>query len=110
MNSGVGSSRSPAPKARVFLRPRPSLYSSRILEEASAWTAARAPSGVSNFMRHTILDCGHMSHARWSLIAALVTMVLWGVNFAFVKYLLATLGVWPAALLLFFTKPGVMLA
>src|SRR3954462_15600496 len=105
MNSGVGSSGSPTQNARMSLRPRPSLYNSRILEEASAWTAAHAPSGVSNFMRRTILDCGQMSHARWSLIAALVTMVLWGVNFAFVKYLLDTLGVGPFLFIRFVSMP-----
>src|ERR671925_467315 len=34
-----------------------------------------------------------MSHARWSFIAAIVTMVIWGANFAFVKYVLDALGV-----------------
>jgi drug/metabolite transporter (DMT)-like permease len=33
------------------------------------------------------------SKARWSLAAALATMVAWGVNFAFVKYLLEHIGV-----------------
>ncbi len=33
------------------------------------------------------------SRARWSLIAALVTMVVWGVNFSFVKHVLEHLGV-----------------
>jgi len=31
--------------------------------------------------------------ARWSLIAAVATMVAWGMNFAFVKYVLDSLGV-----------------
>jgi drug/metabolite transporter (DMT)-like permease len=34
-----------------------------------------------------------MSSARWSLIAALGTMVAWGVNFSFVKHVLEHLGV-----------------
>ena len=46
-----------------------------------------------------------MSHARWSLIAALFTMVLWGVNFAFVKYLLDTIGVGPFLFIRFVSMP-----
>jgi len=34
-----------------------------------------------------------MNRQRWSLAAAIATMVAWGVNFAFVKYLLDQLGV-----------------
>jgi drug/metabolite transporter (DMT)-like permease len=34
-----------------------------------------------------------MSTARWSLIAALATMLAWGMNFAFVKYVLDQIGV-----------------
>jgi drug/metabolite transporter (DMT)-like permease len=33
-----------------------------------------------------------MSTARWSLVAAIATMVAWGMNFAFVKYVLEHLG------------------
>ena len=46
-----------------------------------------------------------MSHARWSLVAALFTMVLWGVNFAFVKYLLDTLGVGAFLFIRFVSMP-----
>jgi drug/metabolite transporter (DMT)-like permease len=46
-----------------------------------------------------------MSAQRWSLFAALFTMVLWGVNFAFVKYLLDTLGVGPFLFIRFVTMP-----
>ena len=46
-----------------------------------------------------------MSARRWSLAAALFTMVLWGVNFAFVKYLLDTLGVGPFVFIRFVTMP-----
>ena len=35
----------------------------------------------------------HLSKARLSLAAALATMFVWGVNFAFVKHLLETIGV-----------------
>src|SRR4051812_50085184 len=56
MNCGVGSSGSPTQNASTSLRPRPSLYSSRILDAVSARTAARAESGVSGFMEAVILD------------------------------------------------------
>jgi drug/metabolite transporter (DMT)-like permease len=46
-----------------------------------------------------------VSARRWSLAAALFTMVLWGVNFAFVKYLLDTLGVGPFLFIRFVTMP-----
>src|SRR6267142_946596 len=46
-----------------------------------------------------------MSAQRWSLVAALCTMVLWGVNFAFVKYLLDTLGIGPFLFIRFLTMP-----
>jgi drug/metabolite transporter (DMT)-like permease len=46
-----------------------------------------------------------MSHARWSLVAAVFTMVLWGVNFAFVKYLLGALGVGAFLFIRFLTMP-----
>ena len=34
-----------------------------------------------------------MSRARWSLLAAIAMMGVWGANFAFVKYVLGELGV-----------------
>jgi drug/metabolite transporter (DMT)-like permease len=46
-----------------------------------------------------------VSARRWSLVAALFTMFLWGVNFAFVKYLLDTLGVGPFLFIRFVTMP-----
>jgi len=46
-----------------------------------------------------------MSARRWSLVAALFTMFLWGANFAFVKYLLDTLGVGPFLFIRFVTMP-----
>ena len=46
-----------------------------------------------------------MSHARWSLIAAIVTMVVWGANFAFVKYVLDALGVGAFLFIRFLTMP-----
>jgi len=46
-----------------------------------------------------------MSSARWSLIAALVTMVIWGANFSFVKHVLTVLGVGPFIFLRFATMP-----
>ena len=46
-----------------------------------------------------------MSSARWSLIAALVTMVIWGANFAFVKHVLTVLGVGPFLFIRFATMP-----
>jgi drug/metabolite transporter (DMT)-like permease len=46
-----------------------------------------------------------VSAQRWSLVAALCTMVLWGVNFAFVKYLLDTLGIGPFLFIRFLTMP-----
>src|ERR1041384_1399858 len=99
MNCGVGSSGSPTQKARMSLRPMPSLYSSRILDAVSARTAARAAMGVSGFIRPHILDCRAMrsgepwSKAQLSLAAALATMFVWGVNFAFVKHVLDGIGV-----------------
>jgi len=47
-----------------------------------------------------------MSARRWSLVAALFTMFLWGVNFAFVKYLLDTLGVGAFLFIRFLTMPA----
>lgn len=46
-----------------------------------------------------------MSSARWSLIAALVTMVIWGANFAFVKHVLTVLGVGPFLFIRFASMP-----
>ena len=41
----------------------------------------------------------------WSLVAALATMVAWGMNFPFVKYVLEHLGVWPLMFVRFVTLP-----
>ncbi len=46
-----------------------------------------------------------MSHARLSLVAAIVTMVIWGTNFAFVKYVLDALGVGAFLFIRFLTMP-----
>jgi drug/metabolite transporter (DMT)-like permease len=46
-----------------------------------------------------------VSAQRWSLVAALFTMFLWGVNFAFVKYLLDTLGVGAFLFIRFLAMP-----
>ena len=46
-----------------------------------------------------------MSHARLSLILALVTMVIWGANFAFVKYVLDALGVGAFLFIRFVSMP-----
>ena len=46
-----------------------------------------------------------MSQARWSLAAALFTMVLWGANFAFVKYVLDALGVGAFLFIRFLATP-----
>jgi drug/metabolite transporter (DMT)-like permease len=43
--------------------------------------------------------------ARWSLLAALFTMFLWGVNFAFVKYVLDALGVGAFLFIRFLAMP-----
>jgi drug/metabolite transporter (DMT)-like permease len=53
-------------------------------------------------MKRTILD--------WSLIAALGTMVAWGMNFAFVKYVLDQLGVGAFMFLRFLVLPALGLA
>ena len=42
---------------------------------------------------------------QWSLAAALVTMLAWGMNFAFVKYVLEHIGVWPLVFIRFVTLP-----
>jgi drug/metabolite transporter (DMT)-like permease len=46
-----------------------------------------------------------LNHSRWALAAALVTMFLWGVNFAFVKYVLDALGVGPFLFIRFLSMP-----
>jgi drug/metabolite transporter (DMT)-like permease len=46
-----------------------------------------------------------LNHSRWALVAALVTMFLWGVNFAFVKYVLDALGVGPFLFIRFLAMP-----
>jgi drug/metabolite transporter (DMT)-like permease len=45
------------------------------------------------------------SRARWSLAAAIVTMIVWGVNFSFVKHVLEQIGVWPFMFLRFVILP-----
>src|SRR5258708_11468311 len=77
----------------MSVRPIPSLYSSRIFEALKARTAARADRRVSLFMEASILDSGKMKKEQWALAAAVGTMVAWGMNFAFVKHILDTLGV-----------------
>src|SRR5258708_29768105 len=77
----------------MSVRPIPSLYSSRIFEALKARTAARADRRVSLFMEACILDSGTMTKEQWALAAAVGTMVAWGMNFAFVKYILDNLGV-----------------
>src|SRR5947207_10535120 len=46
-----------------------------------------------------------LNHSRWALAAALVTMFFWGVNFAFVKYVLDALGVGPFLFIRFTAMP-----
>src|SRR5258708_13389101 len=46
-----------------------------------------------------------MSPARWSLVAALATMLAWGMNFAFVKYVLDHIGVGAFMFLRFLVLP-----
>jgi drug/metabolite transporter (DMT)-like permease len=46
-----------------------------------------------------------MPNARWPLLAALATMVAWGVNFSFVKYIMLHLGVWPLMFVRFAILP-----
>ncbi len=77
----------------MSVRPIPSLYSSRIFEALKARTAARADRRVSLLMEASILDSGKMKKEQWALAAAVGTMVAWGMNFAFVKYILDNLGV-----------------
>src|SRR4051812_9578419 len=47
----------------------------------------------------------NLNHSRWALAAALVTMFFWGVNFAFVKYVLDALGVGPFLFIRFLSMP-----
>jgi len=49
-----------------------------------------------------------LNHSRWALAAALVTMFFWGVNFAFVKYVLDALGVGPFLFIRFVTMPALL--
>ena len=42
---------------------------------------------------------------QWSLAATLVTMLAWVMNFAFVKYVLEHIGVWPLMFIRFVTLP-----
>src|SRR5437762_10895930 len=97
MNCGVGWSGSPTQNGSTSGLPSPSFTSSRIFDAVSARTAARAAScggrGVSLFMEGSILDSGQMKKEQWALAAAIGTMVAWGMNFAFVKYILDQLGV-----------------
>ena len=46
-----------------------------------------------------------MSPARWSLIAAIATMAVWGVNFPFVKYVLENIGPGPFLFMRFLVMP-----
>ncbi|HZM35937.1 MAG TPA: DMT family transporter [Burkholderiales bacterium] len=46
-----------------------------------------------------------MSAARWSLIAAIATMVVWGLNFPVVKYVLEAIGPGPFLFLRFLAMP-----
>src|SRR3954469_15721218 len=114
MNSGVGWSGSPTQNARTSGLPSPSLTSSRILEALSARTAGRAESGeaagISSFMAPPILDLGKMTRQNWALAAALSTMLAWGMNFAFVKYVLQHLGVGAFMFLRFSILPALGLA
>src|SRR5688572_28555786 len=48
--------------------------------------------------------------ARWSLVAAVGTMVAWGINFAFVKYVLDYLGVGAFMFLRFLVLPALGIA
>src|ERR1700730_13208188 len=97
MNCGVGASGAPTQKGSTAVLPRPSFTSSRILEAPRARTAARARwgkcGGVSLFMAAGILDSGNVKKESWSLAAAIATMVAWGMNFVFVKYVLEHVGV-----------------
>src|SRR5436853_5776275 len=93
MKPGVGASGSPTQNGSTSGLPRPSLTSSRIFEAPSARTAGRADNVVSLFISPSILDSEGMSKERWALAAALATMVAWGMNFVFVKYILEYIGV-----------------
>lgn len=57
--------------------------------------------------KSTAKDSGrNLSAARWSLIAALFTMFVWGVNFAVVKYVLDALGVGAFLFIRFLLMPA----
>jgi drug/metabolite transporter (DMT)-like permease len=51
-----------------------------------------------------------LNHSRWALAAALFTMFVWGVNFAFMKYVLDVLGVGPFLFIRFVTMPVLVFA
>src|SRR5258708_5533061 len=114
MNCGVGSSGSPTQNGSTSVLPSPSFTSSRIFEAVRARTAARAASGgdasVSLFMEGSILDSGEMKKEQWALAAAVGTMAAWGMNFAFVKYILDHLGVGAFMFLRFSVLPLLGLA
>lgn len=46
-----------------------------------------------------------MSPARWSLVAAIATMAVWGINFSFVKYVLERIGPGPFLFVRFLIMP-----
>jgi len=57
-----------------------------------------------------ILDFGEMKREQWALAAAVGTMVAWGMNFAFVKYILDQIGVGAFMFLRFSVLPLLGLA
>src|SRR5262249_53135566 len=75
---------------------------SGIFGAVSAGTGGPAATGDSGFMSRLILD--------WSLIAAIGTMLAWGMNFAFVKYVLGQIGIGPFMFLRFLILPLLGLA
>src|SRR3954471_11569397 len=93
MNCGVGSSGSPTQKGSTSSRPMPSFTTSRIFEAVSSRTAERAERIVSTFIELGILDLPQVKRDDWALAAAIFTMLAWGMNFAFVKYVLGHMGV-----------------
>src|SRR5258707_4826581 len=94
----------------MSVRPIPSLYSSRIFEALKARTAARADRRVSLLMEASILDSGKMKKQHWALAAAVGTMVAWGMNFVFVKYILDILGLGAFMFLRFSVLPHLRFA
>ena len=90
MNSGVGSSGFADPERQQSGLPTPS-----VVELADLGGGERADRGARRERRFAFHGGSYsrlshlMSAARWSLIAAVATMVVWGTNFAFVKYVLA---------------------